>query len=264
MGSIFVTGDKHGAEGIMSGFSEDVFPAGNFLTGDDVVIILGDLGVPWLRSTPDEDEEVIRWLSLRPWTTLFVDGNHENFDVLDSLPEEEMFGAPVGVLRKNIYHLRRGYVYTISGRRCFSFGGAASPDRESRIEGVSWWRRELPNWKETDRGIESLGRYEWSVDHVFTHAAPEGAKEYMLENFKSSYRPGKRNFRDPVSIYLETLAEKLLFTSWHFGHYHAESGFFHAGRSRRGYFRCEYKTVRPLYISPELRERVEKKSGQNN
>lgn len=33
------------------------------------------------------------WLNDRPFTTLFVDGNHENFDLLNAYPVENWHGG---------------------------------------------------------------------------------------------------------------------------------------------------------------------------
>ena len=80
---IYITGDTHCPFDI-SKLKPHHFPEGQILTKEDYVIICGDFGAVWDDMLPDlfwRD-----WLDSQPWTTLFVDGNHENFELLDDYP----------------------------------------------------------------------------------------------------------------------------------------------------------------------------------
>jgi calcineurin-like phosphoesterase family protein len=78
---VYVTGDTHCPIDIKKLNSEN-FQEGKTLTKDDVVIILGDFGLLW-KDIPDKEEKYwTNWLNNKPWTTLFVDGNHENHNRL--------------------------------------------------------------------------------------------------------------------------------------------------------------------------------------
>ena len=91
--SIFVTGDVHGvAEYGASRFSSRVWPLGRTLTRDDVVIVAGDFGFIWSGS--NTDKYWLDWFESKPWTTCFVDGNHENHHLLAGLPMREWNGGP--------------------------------------------------------------------------------------------------------------------------------------------------------------------------
>lgn len=71
---------------------------------------------------------------------LFVDGNHENHDLLDALAVSHWNGGRAHVLpgRPHVIHLMRGQFYEVPDRgRWFVMGGARSQDREWRIEGRS-------------------------------------------------------------------------------------------------------------------------------
>ena len=72
-----------------------------------------------------------------PFSVLFVDGNHENFDLLNSYPVEIWKGGKVHRVKPNITHLMRGQVFEIEGKTIFTFGGATSIDRDFRTEGMS-------------------------------------------------------------------------------------------------------------------------------
>jgi len=86
---VFITGDTHIPHDIHKLNSRN-FPKGKSLTKDDVVIVLGDFGLLW-NNIPDKEELWwTNWLNSQPWTTLFVDGNHENFYRLNQLPQRQL------------------------------------------------------------------------------------------------------------------------------------------------------------------------------
>ena len=102
--SIFVTGDVHGvAEYGASRFSSRVWPLGRTLTRDDVVIVAGDFGFIWSGS--NTDKYWLDWFESKPWTTCFVDGNHENYHLLAGLPIREWNGGLVHEARPHVLHL---------------------------------------------------------------------------------------------------------------------------------------------------------------
>ena len=62
------------------------------------------------------------------FTTLFVDGNHENFERLYRYPVEEWHGGKIHKIRDSVIHLMRGETYDIDNKKFFVFGGAKSHD----------------------------------------------------------------------------------------------------------------------------------------
>ena len=99
--SIFVTGDIHASYDIAK-LSESCFNTAG-LTKDDYVIICGDFGLVWNNSA--SEQYWLRWLDARPFTTLFVDGNHEGFSLLNSLPETTWNGGAVHQVSTSVLHL---------------------------------------------------------------------------------------------------------------------------------------------------------------
>ena len=59
--------------------------------------------------------------------------------LLAQYPETERFGGRVQSLGGNVYHVCRGSVLELEGKKYLCFGGAESPDREEREPGVNWW-----------------------------------------------------------------------------------------------------------------------------
>ena len=108
---IFLTGDTHLYE-IQTRFNFNNFSIGKELTKEDYIIICGDFGV-WSGDTNQEEKYIFDWLNDRPWTTLFVSGNHENYDILDNLSIKEWHGGKVNFIRDSIIHLRRGEIFEI-------------------------------------------------------------------------------------------------------------------------------------------------------
>ena len=196
-------------------------------TKNDLMAVVGDFGVIWGPDTPKQrriENRILDELEAMPFTTVFIDGNHENFDRLLAFPEEERFGGKVGVLRPSVLHLKqRGHVYDFGGMKTWCFGGGISIDKILRREGTSWWAAEEPSKEEYEYGISQLEANGWRVDMVLTHAAPTRALNAL--NLKPllardlGYEP---NLYDPLSPYFDKIAGRLDFDSWVFGHYHKD------------------------------------------
>ena len=214
---IFITGDCHGgqADGFKK-FNGKKFTEGKNLTKNDYMIIVGDYGLIWDDSK--SEKYLTDWLSNKPWTTLFLDGNHENFDLLEKLEETEMFGGKVGVhVEGNIYHLKRGEIYTIGNKTFFAFGGARSIDKHLRIDHVSWWPQEEPNYAECKNGLNNLEKYNNKVDYVITHECPTIVYETL---YKKELRWGTNDEDYKLRNYLQNIKDLISFKKWYFGHYH--------------------------------------------
>ena len=207
--SIYVTGDVHGYP---MRFDQPKLEAmGLNLTANDKVIICGDFGLPWYGDA--EDECCLNWLATKPFEILFVDGNHENFDLLYQFPVEERYGGQVRKLRENIFHLMRGEIYEIEGKRYFTFGGATSPDKHTREEGVSWWKEETHSREEYENALKNLAKVDFNVDYVVTHTVPTR----FLENVDFNKQGAEEC---PVAIILDELAKRLHYRKWFAGHFH--------------------------------------------
>ena len=224
MSRIFVTGDTHGD---FTRFSGKNWKIGKDLTKADFVIICGDFGGIWLN-TPDRNETYwLDWLSNKPWATLFVDGNHENFIRLNKLEQVQMFGDVVGKASDSIFHLKRGRVYVINGLKFFTMGGAKSIDKNRRIEYISWWPDEEPNWEELDFGLSNLENHGFEVDYIITHTAPTEVIKRLGNICKVSFGDKLEN----LNKYFEVVCYRTNFTKFWFGHFHEDEnidGIYHS------------------------------------
>lgn len=123
---IYITGDCHRN---FERFNSSIFLEQEEMTKDDYVIICGDFGGVWSKDTESKEETMILdWLDCKPFTTLFVDGNHENFDRLFDYPQEEWHGEKIHRIRSSVIHLMRGQIFVLDGKKIFTFGGASSHD----------------------------------------------------------------------------------------------------------------------------------------
>lgn len=193
---IYITGDTHGNIDIDK-LSSRRWPEGKKLTKSDCLIIAGDFGLVFAPDGSRTEEFWLNWLEQRPWTTLFIDGNHENFPRLYSYPEEERFGGAVGVIRPSVLHLKmRGHVYEVEGKKIWCFGGAESIDKADRQEGWSWWPEEEPTDEQMQYGLSQIERYGGELDIIVTHDCPARVlsrcwNSFGLRNSPDKLRPGR-------------------------------------------------------------------------
>ena len=125
---IYATGDLHGNT---LRFQPQYFPEQAGMTKDDYMIICGDAGLVWNGDKSDNPQ--LDRLEALPFTVLFVDGNHENFDALSEYPVELWHSGKVHKIRPHVIHLMRGQAFELQGRTFFTMGGAQSHDIEAGI-----------------------------------------------------------------------------------------------------------------------------------
>ena len=210
---LYLTGDTHGTLEIGK-LSRANLAVERVEPGEgDFVIILGDFGLVFAPDGQSAEERWwLKWPDEKPWTTLFVDGNHENFARLNELPEEEWRGGRVHRVSESVLHLMRGQNFEIDGRSFFTMGGAASHDRQFRKEGRSWWPEELPSEEELARADAALDGCGRRVDYVLTHCAPTLVQGRINQTF----------LPDRLTEYLQHVRDTTAFHRWYFGHYHVD------------------------------------------
>ena len=174
----------------------------NVATERDLLIILGDVGLHF-EPTAENREFTERFLSVSK-NIAFVDGNHENFDYLSSLPEEEWHGGTVRRLNKNIVQLKRGNVYSIQGKRFFTFGGCKSSAKWKEM-GL-WYPDEEASSAELALAYGNLHKWNYSVDYVLTHTYEK-------------IRGGEETL-SPLQLLTSFIEHRVRFKCWYFGHAH--------------------------------------------
>lgn len=202
---IYVTGDTHGD---INRFKD---PAMKKIKSSDTLIVCGDFGFIWDGSR--KERSVLKKLASKNFTIAFVDGCHENFELLESLPVTEWNGGKVHMVAPNIVHLMRGQIYTIEGKQIFTFGGGHSQDYEFRREGDMWWERERPSHDEIREAIRNLAEYGNAVDFIITHEPPASLKDCLNVDVLQ---------RLEVHAFFEDIIKTCSYKKWFFGKCHID------------------------------------------
>lgn len=201
---VYVTGDMHGDLTRLS-------PAAlRPLKKGDTLLVCGDFGFVW-DGSPAEQKRLDK-IGRRPYTVAFLDGRHENFDLLARYPVTEWQGGRAQVISGNLVHLLRGEIYELEGESYFVFGGGESEDREFRIPGVSWWPQETPTEEELQRALANLQARDNRVDYVLTH----------VPTLTAAARLNPRLAVDGVSLFLGGIEQTVSCKRWFFGSLHRD------------------------------------------
>ena len=202
---VYLTGDTHG--------DLDRFKHGKlrWLTKRDTVIVLGDFGFLW--SGDKAEQKKLKWLQKRRYQLLFIDGCHENFDLLKEYPEVDYMGGRARHIGGNLYYIERGSILEIEGKKLLCFGGAESWDKEDRDEGINWWRAELPTSEELKTCADNLEAAGWQVDYILTHDAPLKILEF------AQLMQGQPNW---LHTFFGQIMDKARYKKWLFGRYHKD------------------------------------------
>lgn len=228
---VYITGDMHGEVGR---FNERKLKK---LSSDDVLMICGDFGFIWSGS--EEEKKSIALIGEKPYRTLFVDGTHENFELLEKYPVEEIFGGKAHHISGNLYHMLRGEIFTIDNETYFAFGGGDSPDREIRISTGTWYSREMPSIEEMTYGVENLNKYDYKIDYVITHEPSCNARGLI----------DSRSEISAIGSFFDELAKNVKYKCWYFGSVHFD-------RKISSKNQAVFTEIVPIHIPVKKRQRT--------
>jgi len=172
------------------------------------IIALGDFGY-WAHTSWGRKflNFVAREAEHRQIKFLWIDGNHENHDLLRELVGIHGSDKPINTPNEWLQYIPRGCRFTIGEVSYMGYGGAYSVDWKDRIEGQTWWRGELINPFHLDSVSDE------HVDVLLTHDAPYDNGQWIT--YKDDL---------PVSVaqrqYVKELLDKVQ-PVYHFcGHHH--------------------------------------------
>lgn len=220
--AIYVTGDIHGGIDMHKLSNKELKKNGVSIAENDFLVILGDFGLPFFDSDLEEHSKThkeyrywINWLSEKPYTVLWIDGNHDNFNFWEQQEVTERYGGRVQAHpdAPNVIHLMRGEIYEIQGKSCLAFGGAASADKAYRKANINWWEQETASEADKANARENLRRRGGQVDYVFTHTPPA----YIRRSISNLYE-----YPDPTADFLDELSFEVNYRAWFSGHLHIE------------------------------------------
>lgn len=244
MSNIYTLGDMHGRAEDSKKISK-LWKVQENLNKKDVLICLGDFGYIWYHDKHPKfkgDQHFLKELSKKNYTFAFVDGNHENHDLINKSPIIEKWDGLVNEVYPGIFRLRRGEIYNINNKKIFTFGGAKSHkdqekynyDKKKKLKlQLSWWPQEIPSEKEFEYGLLNLEKHNYEVDYILSHTCPSSVIQKL---YNETVDIDLERINDPVSIYFEEILQKTNFKEWHFGHHHKDICIEHLGKK----FFCHY------------------------
>jgi len=230
MHNLYLVGDLHGEFGFLPNILKDV-------PNDATIVQVGDFGV--YRSLRNEWEKVLPQLDRFKNPIYFIDGNHEEFPIFYDVDTT----VPRNIWPKLTW-IPRGTVMEINGLRVGFMGGAASPDKALRKEGMDWWPQEAISYGEFERMVSHS-----KVDLLVTHSPPESIVKQYFRHPAFQYPAWKLSpkWRDWSAVAVEKIWEHLEFPPIVCGHFHSDI------THRHPVGNGEYSTVRILDIAEVLK-----------
>ncbi len=202
---IYITGNMHGDINRFETEQTKKF------TSDDFLIICGDFGFIW--DGGKKEEKQLEKLSEKPYTILFVDGTHENFDLLNSYPTKQWNQGQVHEIRPNILHLIRGEIFEIDEHSIFAFGGGETEEKEVYMETGKWWSEEMPTREEMMTGAKNLLDHQLTVDYIITH---EPCPNRVVTGKKQEMH------RSALQSFFEEILVQVTYKQWFSGALHVD------------------------------------------
>lgn len=219
---IFVTGDCHIPIDYDKLFTFNKWIKDQNITEEVYLIVCGDFGLLWDGGL--RDSTYINKLTKElDYTILWIDGNHENFDLIKTYTISEMFGGKVQSITPKIHRLRRGEIYSIEGNNILTIGGAGSIDKAIRTEGISWWADENITRLDMLNFRTNISKNHTSIDYIITHECPSHITRHI-----SLLCTGNEDkfIIDQNNKYMDEISDKGLGQKiWYFGHYHMDKTF---------------------------------------
>jgi hypothetical protein len=196
---IYITGDTHGERRRLSRWRL------RRLRKQDVLIICGDFGFMWDGGR--RETAYLKRLGRRRYRICFIDGVHENFELLSAYPLADYCGGKARVIHKRLAFLQKGEVYDFGGETVFAYGGGANhPDS------IALSRQNGQTGEPTEDDLltakANLAAQGNSVDYVVSYEPPRRIAEFLQE------KPAV------FGAHLDKIAENLTFKRWFFGCLH--------------------------------------------
>jgi predicted phosphodiesterase len=132
----------------------------------------------------------------------WIRGNHDNVDDLWCLTENKPYEIQDGII-----YCPFGTILNINDKNILCCGGGESIDKDMRIEGDSWWRKETIQLYEFDNLPDC------KIDIVISHTIPLSFFNYFDKSFNSK-------LNDPSTKALENILNNYKPKEWYSGHFH--------------------------------------------
>ncbi len=236
---LFCSGDTHGK--VIERFSYRQNLSLRQLTEEDIVFQLGDFGQPFGPNSYKEAENVFKFLNDKPWTTIVIGGNHDDYNYWQSCPQVKLFNgkarqATIQGESFSVFFVDEITIFDINDFHILAIPGAESHDadvildpndkyfkiqkrsmkkqnRFFRVKNQSWWPQERMSVQKNAEFMEY--HMNEHFDFILTHDAPALINSW----FKRSDASGRYN-STVGQLFLEELRKNLNFDAWFHGHFH--------------------------------------------
>jgi len=205
---IYVTGDLHGDFGRFRHAEMRKLKKG------DTLLVCGDFGFLW--NGDRSEQALLKKIGKLKFNVCFIDGVHENFQLLGQFPVSEWNGGRARQITGGLYHLMRGEIYTIEGKTVFAMGGGVSPDDDFRTPDEARLCYEIPSREELNLALDNLKRM-GQVDYIITHEPPMRIKSFLQLKLNN-------NTADITGLntFFEEIGKLCGFKRWFFGSMHVD------------------------------------------
>lgn len=167
----------------------------------DYLIVLGNCGITAAHTDFSENVRMYRDL---PCSVLYLDGAHDDYDLLSDHPLFPWNGGMTQNISRYLTHLIRGQVFTIGGKTFLAMGGSTTPGRREDGKYYDWWPEQDIFPTELDEAFANLDAVGRKVDYVLSCECPTSWKEYV------------HGARTPCSAALERLLSYTEYGHWYF------------------------------------------------
>ena len=205
--NIYILGDIHGNFDELQYFIYKNTP--------DIIIQCGDLGIfPYSDGLYGILYKKQYKFNIPVGSTkmYFCPGNHEDWDYLDSLTNNEIF--------PNVFYMKKGSILTINNKTILFMGGADSVDKKERTIKLDWFPQEIITEKDIYENIPDV-----KIDVVISHTCPEIVFPIVNNKFFGSCT----KYNDPSRLALDYIFETYRPKEWYFGHFHQNIQFTYEG-----------------------------------
>ena len=208
---IYITGDIHGQLDPIYDLYQKYKP-----TADDVIVILGDVGVNYYGDS--KDRNIKQQMQELGCTFFCIHGNHENRPLnIPSYKDKEWHGGHVYYEDDfpNLLFPADGDIFELEGKKCIVIGGAYSVDKYHRLlKGYHWWIDEQPSEATKHYVEQQLSKHK--IDIIFSHTCP--SKYTPIECFLSGIDQSKVD--DSTEQWLDIIEDNIEYQAWYVGHWH--------------------------------------------
>ena len=185
--------------------------------------MLGDVGLNYFGNEIDYENKKL--LAKFPNQFLCIHGNHEQRPCnIPTYQKREWKGGVVYYEPEfpNLLFTKDGEIYDFDEKKAIAIGGAYSVDKDYRLSvGRPWFSDEQPSEQIKQKVETKLAEAGWKISYVLSHTCPLRYEPTdLFQDYLDQYQVDKS-----TEEWLDTIASRLEYERWYFGHFHGNRQF---------------------------------------